>query len=94
MHKFRKHKTGIFIRSGLWKHSRHPNYLGEIMMWWGIAGLGVVTTGNIFMIVGAIVNHLMFIFVSIPLADNHQKSRKSGFEEYKKDTRMLLPIKK
>ena len=36
MHKFRASGVGGFIRTGLWKHGRHPNYACEILMWWGI----------------------------------------------------------
>ena len=95
MHKFRKKKTGKFIRDGLWKYSRHPNYLGEIMMWWGIAlySLTNLLAYN-WLIIGAVVNHLMFVFISVPLAENHQKSRKEGFDDYKNETRMFLPFHK
>lgn len=95
MHKFRKNRTSTFIRDGLWKYSRHPNYLGEILMWWSIFIMSILSLdGNYFLIIGTIVNTLMFLFVSIPMAENHQASRKPGFSEYKKETRMLLPIKK
>ena len=94
MHKFQKSGAGGFIRSGLWKHSRHPNYLGEILMWWGIAFATVCTLPQMwYLIAGAVANTLLFLFVSIPLADGHQ-ARKEGFEEYKAKTRMLLPIKR
>ncbi len=58
-------------------------------MWWGI-GLACVTAlgEKWWLLVGALVNTLMFLFVSIPMADKRQ-SRKPGFEEYKKATRML-----
>ena len=94
MHKFRKDGQGGFIRTGIWKYSRHPNYLGEILMWWGIALAFVcVMPEHWYLITGAFANTLLFLFVSIPLADGHQ-SRKAGFAEYKSATRMLLPIKK
>lgn len=94
MHRFRKHRNSTFIRSGLWKYSRHPNYLGEILMWWGI-GLAVVCAdpGAWYLIGGAVANTVLFLTVSIPLADGRQ-SKKEGFAEYKQQTRMLLPIRK
>lgn len=94
MHQFRKARDGAFIRRGLWKHSRHPNYLGEILMWWGV-GLSVVCAAPSawYLVAGALANTVLFFAVSIPMADKRQ-SRKEGFAAYKKQTRMLLPIKK
>ena len=94
MHKFRKNRTSAFIRTGIWKYSRHPNYLGEILMWWGV-GLAVVCAAPEawYLASGALANTVLFLAVSIPMADRRQ-SRKEGFAEYKKQTRMLLPIKK
>lgn len=94
MHRFRKSGRKGFIRDGLWKYSRHPNYLGELLMWWGI-GLAAVCLmpHRWYLLAGAVANTLLFFFVSIPMADKRQ-SRKEGFAEYKKGTRMLLPLKK
>ncbi len=94
MHKFRKNRTTPFIRVGLWKYSRHPNYLGEILMWWGVAMAVVCAAPSTwYLTAGAVANTLLFVVVSIPMADKRQ-SRKEGFAEYKKQTRMLIPIKK
>ena len=94
MHRYRKNRNGTFMRNGLWKYSRHPNYLGEILMWWGVALAYVcVTPSRWYLIAGAVANTLLFLCVSIPLAEGRQ-SRKEGFAEYKKQTRMLLPLPK
>ena len=94
MHVFRKKKTGGLIHNGLWKYSRHPNYLGEILTWWGIALMLLsVNISTWYLCLGALVNTLMFLFISVPMADKRQ-SKKEGFDEYKKRTRALLPIKK
>ena len=94
MHRYRKNRTTPFIRAGLWKYSRHPNYLGEILMWWGV-GLSVVCAAPHawYLLAGAVANTVLFFAVSIPMAEGRQ-SRKEGFAAYKQQTRMLLPIKK
>ena len=94
MHQYRRSRTTPFIRVGLWKHSRHPNYLGEILMWWGV-GLSVVCAAPHawYLLAGAVANTVLFFAVSIPMAEGRQ-SRKEGFAAYKRQTRMLLPIKK
>ena len=98
MHKFRKAKregkASGFIRIGLWKYARHPNYLGEILMWWGIALAAIaLMPSRWYLIAGAAANTLLFTFVSIPMAEKRQ-AKKEGFAEYKKQTRYLLPIVK
>ena len=89
MHRFRKRGTGGFCRDGLWKRSRHPNYACEILMWWsvGLASFFALDM-RLPLLAGAAANTALFLFVSVPLADKRQ-SRKPGFDEYKKQTRML-----
>ena len=95
MHRFHKRGTGGFIRDGLWKNSRHPNYLGEILMWWGIGVCAVSALGLAYsyLLVGAMANTALFLFVSIPLAEGKQ-AKKEGYAEYKAQTRALLPFPK
>ena len=94
MHKYRKSGQHGLIRTGLWKYARHPNYLGEILMWWGIAIQTVsVMPEHWWLVAGAVANTILFFTVSIPLADKRQ-SEKLGYAEYKAGTRSLLPIPK
>ena len=94
MHRFRRRKTGGFIREGLWKHARHPNYLGEILMWWGVALATVCLFPSAwYLCAGALANTLLFCAVSIPMAERKQ-SKKPGFAAYKAQTRVLLPVPK
>lgn len=94
MHKFRKNRTSTFMRQGLWKYSRHPNYLGEICLWWCMALACVCAHPSMwYLCAGALANTLLFAFVSIPMADGRQ-SKKPGWDAYKKQTRALLPIYK
>ncbi len=97
MHRYKKNRIDrtTFNRDGMWKNSRHPNYLGEILMWWGIYLICVLNFQSFWYLgIGALANHLMFVFISIPMAENNMKSYKEGFSLYKDETRMLLPIRR
>ena len=94
MQRYRKSGRHGLIRTGLWKYARHPNYLGEILMWWGVGIQAVsVMPDHWYLLAGALANTIMFFTVSIPLADKRQ-SQKPGYAEYKAATRSLLPIPK
>jgi steroid 5-alpha reductase family enzyme len=43
--------------------------------------------------VGPLVNTLMFLFVSIPMADKRNRRERSGFDDYYRETNSLLPFK-
>ena len=93
MQRFRARGAGGIISEGLWKYSRHPNYLGEILMWWGVAIYSICLLGfRWYLILGAVLNNLMFLFISIPMADRRQ-SRKPGYEEYRQGKNHLVPIR-
>ncbi len=89
MHRFRSKGTGGLIREGLWKLSRHPNYLGEILMWWGVALAVFCAVPRLLFLLGALLNTAMFLFISIPMAEKRQ-SVKPGWEEYRRETPALL----
>lgn len=97
---FRKnpYNRGKVNNSGVWHYVRHPNYLGEILMWWGIylTSVGICTMGGSkalpgWTIIGPIANTLLFIFISVPLMEKRQLERRSGYKEYMKHTGALLP---
>jgi steroid 5-alpha reductase family enzyme len=97
IHEFKKIRNdrNEIIRIGLWKYSRHPNYFGEICFWYGVAIVYVFCDfkKNWYYIFGAVLDNALFLGISIPLAENNLKTYKDGYDEYKKNTSMLIPIK-
>lgn len=94
MRSFRENpaNSGQIMFSGLWKHSRHPNYLGELLTWWGIWLIALdIDTGLWWTGIGTLSITLMFVFVSIPLMDRRSARRRPGFAEHMKRTNALLP---
>jgi steroid 5-alpha reductase family enzyme len=77
---------------GLWKSSRHPNYLGEILFWWGLWGAVFAVSSELWWTAfGALANTIMFLAVSTPWAERQSAKRHGAaeWEEYKKETRLF-----
>ncbi|KAB2814862.1 DUF1295 domain-containing protein [Phaeocystidibacter luteus] len=91
MHQFRRRRSGGVNKSGLWKYSRHPNYLGEILLWVSVYLFGL-DAGMPFWpgILCPLSMVLMFVFISIPMMEKRQ-AHKPGWQEYVANTGMLLP---
>lgn len=91
-HRFRREHKGQVCDVGVWKYTRHPNYLGEISMWWGVYFILLsVAPEEWKTIAGAIATTLLFVCITIPLMEERQLTNKPGYAAYKKNTSMLLP---
>jgi steroid 5-alpha reductase family enzyme len=88
---FRKSDTGN-IDKGLWRHSRHPNYFGEVMFWWGlwIMQMGINPQKWI-TVTGPVVMVFLFVFISIPMMERHIIESKPDYLKYKQQVSMLIP---
>ncbi len=79
------------MTNGLWRYSRHPNYFGEVSMWWGIALIAAQTPLWWLGLIGAVAITLLISFVSgIPIAEK-RSAGKEGWTAYKRQTSALLP---
>lgn len=83
---------GRTVDVGLWRHSRHPNYLGEISFWWGLWLFGLAAapawwwTG-----IGPLIMVALFLGVSIPLMERRSLARRTDFAAYKENVPVLVP---
>lgn len=96
MHKFLKsNQHNEVINIGLWKYSRHPNYLGEILIWVGVYLILLLSAYEYwYLFVGSLLIILLFNFISIPLAEKRQLSKRSTYKEYQLETSRLLILPK
>lgn len=89
---------GKWMQGGLWKYSRHPNYFGEILVWWGLfivvlphlSGLSFLTVS------GPVFITLLLLFVSgIPLlekAADKKHGQNPDYISYRDNTSLLIPM--
>ena len=90
LYNYKKNNKGI-IETGLWKYSRHPNYHGEILFWWGIYFYGVSIENVFNWIFAPIAMTIMFIYVSIPWIENKIIKTRPKYVDYKLRVGVLSP---
>ncbi|MFC4071695.1 DUF1295 domain-containing protein [Actinoplanes subglobosus] len=83
---------GAIIDRGLWRHSRHPNYLGEITFWWGMWLFGLAAAPNWWWtVIGPVTMVLLFTFVSVPMMDRRSLIRRPAYAEHMRRVPALFP---
>jgi steroid 5-alpha reductase family enzyme len=84
--------TGDVLTKGLWGRSRHPNYLGEVLFWWGLYFFGLAADARYWwMIIGPIAITILFTTISIPMMEKRNMARRTGYEEFRKKIPLFIP---
>ena len=86
-----------FITSGLWSKSRHPNYFGEVLLWFAIAVISFSSLEGLQLItlISPVFTYILLVYVSgvRMLEDMNDKkwANNEQYKSYKKNTPMLFP---
>jgi steroid 5-alpha reductase family enzyme len=87
-----------FITTGLWRYSRHPNYFGEMLVWWGlfVYAAPFLEGWAYAVVIGPVFITLLLLFVSgIPLLERSADAKYGedpAYREYKRRTSILVPL--
>jgi steroid 5-alpha reductase family enzyme len=75
----------------LWKYSRHPNYFGEALLWWGLYLITCGVKNGFLTFFSPLIITLLLRYVSgVPLLEKHFKDNVK-FQEYSKITNIFVP---
>jgi steroid 5-alpha reductase family enzyme len=81
------------IDEGLWHYSRHPNYFGEVSMWWGVwlMYFGVQQVID-YTVIAPILMTCLFLFISIPMMEKKILASRPAYRKYQKSVSILVPF--
>lgn len=83
---------GRLMTGGLWRYSRHPNYFGEVTLWWGIWLMALSVPGGWATVVGPLTITVLILMVSgIPMLERRYVGR-ADFEAYRRRTSAFFPL--
>ncbi len=83
---------GRVVTSGLWKYTRHPNYFGEVTLWWGVWLIACSEPGGWRTVLGPVTITVLILFASgIPLLEKKYEGNLE-FQEYRRRTSAFFPF--
>ena len=83
---------GLVMDQGLWKYSRHPNYFGEFLVWWGFFLIALSTPNNWWTVVSPlIVTAVLLKMTGIPLTEGNLVKTRPGYQDYIIRTNAFIP---
>lgn len=89
-----RESAGKLMKEGLWGYSRHPNYFGEVVLWWGVWCMMLTTPHAFFAIVSPLTITLLILKVSgVPVLEKSMASH-PDFEAYARTTSKFIPLPK
>jgi steroid 5-alpha reductase family enzyme len=94
MQRFRSRPEAVerLIPPGLWSFSRHPNYFGEVLFWWGLYLFVPLAYPQFWwVIIGPLAILLLFLGVSIPLMERHLLAGHPNYQEYRRRVSPFVP---
>jgi steroid 5-alpha reductase family enzyme len=81
---------GKLMTQGLWKYSRHPNYFGEIAMWWGIYLIALPAYPYLALVGPVTITYLIMFVSGVPMLEERYKNRED-WKNYARKTSILFP---
>jgi len=89
--KGKEENRGKIMTQGIWKYTRHPNYFGETLIWWGIFLISLSAKNGWTAIISPILITFLLLKVSgIPMLEKKYAGNKE-FTEYAKKTSAFIP---
>ncbi len=77
---------------GLWAYSRHPNYFGEMLVWWGVFLVVLSTPRGIWTIVSPLTITFLLLRVSgVTLLEKTIVDSRPDYADYQRRTSAFFP---
>ncbi|HPA50340.1 MAG TPA: DUF1295 domain-containing protein [Thermoanaerobaculia bacterium] len=83
---------GPVLDTGLWRFSRHPNYFGDALLWWGFWLFALdAAWGWATVFAPALMTFLLVKVSGVAMLDAHMAAKKPEYAEYMRRTSGFVP---